>query len=71
MAVKSKTAADLTESYLDNDIPMLLKLLFGGLIVWGVVFALWFILGGYNSEKRFDTRPGGGAALERALDRTA
>lgn len=71
MAGKQSSTADRTETYLDNDIPFLLKLLFGGLIVWGIIFALWFILGGYNSEKRFDARPGGGAAISRVADKTA
>lgn len=71
MAQKTGSTVDRTESYLDNDIPFWIKLLFGGLILWGTIFALWFILGGYNSEKRFDARPAGGASVEWVADRTA
>lgn len=68
MAEKGKATVDRTEDYLDNDVPMLLKLLFYGLIIWGIVFALWFILGGYNSEKRFDALKGGKAEIARTAD---
>lgn len=47
---------DITESYLDNDIPRLMKLFFIGIIIWGVLFSLYFILSGYNSEKRFEEK---------------
>jgi len=57
MAKNSGTAGqDMTESYLDNDIPRLLKLFFIGIIIWGVLFSLYFILTGYNSEKRFEEK---------------
>ena len=50
---------DLTESYLDNDLPKLLKMLFWGLILWGIIFAAYFIMTGYDSEKEFEAAQGG------------
>jgi len=68
MAENRKANVDRTEDYLDNDIPMLLKLLFAGLIAWGIIFSLWFILGGYNSEKKFDAVKGGRTEIVRVAD---
>jgi len=45
--------------FLENDIPRYLKLLFLGLILWGVLFSLYFLLGGYNSERSFESLPRG------------
>lgn len=42
------------KGYLDNDIPGLMKLFFIAITIWGLVFSLYHIFGGYDSEKRFD-----------------
>lgn len=45
---------DFTEGYQEHSYPLYVKLLFVGLIVWGVIFMGYFLLSGYDSEAEFD-----------------
>ena len=65
MKNNSRGEADSSPTYLENDMPKLFKLFLYGIILWGVIFALYFILTGYNSEKKFDA--GGGHSSVRSL----
>lgn len=51
--------ADITESYQKNDYPLFIKLLFAGLIVWGMGYFCWYVASGWTSE----------AELERSLSK--
>lgn len=52
----------LDKGYLDNDIPGLMKFFFIAITVWGLVFSLYYIFGGYDSEKHFDANRGASSA---------
>ena len=45
---------DPTESYQSHGYPLYLKLLFVVLIIWGVLFAGYYLMAGYDSEAEFD-----------------
>lgn len=59
MADKAESGPEVnggSPAYYENDMPGLFKLFLVGIVIWGIVFALYFILTGYNSEKRFDAK---------------
>ncbi len=56
------TPTDPTESFQQNDFAPFLKVMFYGLIIWGLAYSAYFLIIDFDSEARFDKRAG--AAVE-------
>ncbi len=71
--MESKNDAGLESSgwYADNDMPGLFKLFFVLVVIWGVIFSAWYILGREDTQKNFDLRQKGVGLVTQAADRPA
>lgn len=57
-------AQESLPTYLENDLPGFFKWFFIAIVVWGVLFSLYFLLTGYNSQQRFDAKRGQGVGWQ-------